>query len=163
MGRSILVVISLLFVTACAGSAPMPAAPTPTAAATPTSMSGTWVGTSADSSGLENQTWALAQNGSAMTGTMNISDTSRSMAGNGSIQGIISGSSMSFHMTVPTGGFNDTMSSCSMLADGQGQMSPDGHTMTGTYTGSMSGMMSGMMSTTSCGGAMNSGQFTMTR
>jgi hypothetical protein len=50
-----------------------------------------------------------------------------------------------------------------MLVDGQGQMSDDGHTMTGTYSGNMSGMMSGMMSTVSCGGAMNSGQFTLTR
>jgi hypothetical protein len=163
MRRSILVVISLMFVSACAGSASLPAAPTPTAAATLTSLSGTWIGTSADSTGRENMTWALTQNGSAMTGTMNISDTSRSMMGNGSMQGTVSGSSVSFHMTVPGGGFSGTMLSCSMLVDGQGQMSDDGHTMTGTYSGNMSGMMSGMMSTVSCGGAMNGGQFTLTR
>ncbi len=163
MRRSVLVVFSLVFVSACAGSASMPAAPTPTPTATLTSLSGTWVGTSADSTGRESMTWSLSQNGNAMTGTMNISDTGRSMTGNGSMQGTISGSSVSFHMTVPSGGFSGTMSSCSMLVDGQGQMSDDGHTMTGTYSGNMSGMMSGMMSTVSCGGAMNSGQFTLTR
>ena len=163
MRRSILVVVSLMFVTACAGTASLPAAPTPTAVATLTSLSGTWIGMSADTTGRENMTWALTQNGSAMTGTLNISDTSRSMTGNGSMQGTVSGSTVSFHMTVPSGGFSGTMSSCSMLVDGQGQMSDDGHTMTGTYSGNMSGMMSGMMSTVSCGGAMNSGQFTLTR
>ena len=30
------------------------------------------------------------------------------------MQGAISGSTMTFHMTVPNGGFNGTMSSCSM-------------------------------------------------
>lgn len=163
MRRSVLVVFSLMFVTACAGSASMPAAPTPTVAAALTSLSGTWIGTSADTTGRENMTWALTQNGNAMIGTMNISDTSRSMMGNGSMQGTLSGSTVSFRMTVPSGGFNGTMSSCSMLVDGQGQMSDDGHTMTGTYSGNMSGMMSGMMSTVSCGGAMNGGQFTLTR
>ena len=163
MRRSILVVFSLMFVTACAGSASVPTAPAPAAAAANTNASGTWIGTSADSTGRENMTWALTQNGNAITGTMNIGDTSRSMMGNGSMQGTISGSTVSFRMTVPIGGFSSTMSSCSMLVDGQGQMSDDGHTMTGTYAGNMSGMMSGMMSTVSCGGAMNSGQFTLTR
>jgi hypothetical protein len=164
MRSSILVVFSLMFVTACTGSASVPTAPTPTTAATLTSLSGTWIGTSADTTGRENMTWVVTQNRNAMTGTMNISDTSRSMMGNGSMQGTISGSTVSFHMTVPSGGFSGMMSSCSMSVDGQGQMSDDGHTMTGTYSGDMSGMMSGMMSSTqSCGGAMNSGQFTLTR
>ncbi|MCX6545787.1 MAG: hypothetical protein NTV05_15415 [Acidobacteria bacterium] len=166
MRRYALVALSLMFTTACAGSAATPTAPTAltqTPAAPLTSLSGTWIGTSADTTGRESMTWALTQNGNSMTGTMNISDTSRSMMGNGSMQGAISGSTVSFHMTVPSGGFSGTMSSCSMLVDGQGQMSDDGHALTGTYSGSMSGMMSGMMSTVSCGGAMNSGQFTLTR
>jgi hypothetical protein len=36
------------------------------------------------------------------------------MMGTGSMQGAISGSTMTFHMTVPNGGFNGMMSSCSM-------------------------------------------------
>lgn len=54
---------------------------------------------------------------------------------------------------------------CSMGMDGQGTMSDDGHTMTGTYLGNMAGMMSGgmMNQTQSCGSAMNNGQFTLTR
>jgi len=74
-----------------------------------------------------------------MTGTMNFSDTGRNIMGNGSMQGTINGSSVTFHMSVPNGGFTGTMSSCSMGVDGQATMSDDGHTMTGTYSGSMSG------------------------
>jgi hypothetical protein len=82
------------------------------------------------------------------------------MMGNGSMQGTISGSTVTFHMAVPNGGFGGMMSSCSMGMDGQATMSQDGHTMTGTYSGNMSGMMSQMQS---CGGTMNNGQFTLTR
>jgi len=79
------------------------------------------------------------------------------------MQGTINGSTMTFHMAVPSGGFSNMMASCSLGMDGQATMSNDGHTMTGTYLGNMSGMMSGMMSTVSCGGAMGNGQFTLTR
>jgi hypothetical protein len=105
-------------------------------------------------------TWTLAQNGNAMTGTMNISDGGRSMMGSGPMQGTISGSTVTFHVAVPNSGFSGMMSSCSMSVDGQAQMSDDGHTMTGTYSGNMSGMMSSMQS---CGAAMNNGRFTLTR
>jgi hypothetical protein len=108
-------------------------------------------------------TWTLTQNANAMTGSMNISDTGRSMMGNGTMQGTVNGSTMTFHMTVPSGSFSGMMSTCTMGLDGQATMSSDGHTMIGTYSGSMSGMMSGGMMGQSCGGAMNNGQFTMTR
>jgi hypothetical protein len=163
MRNSVLVAISLMIVSACAGSASSPAAPSATMAATVTNLSGSWTGTSVDSTGRETMAWIVNQTGNAMSGTMSIADSNRNMMGSGSMQGTVSGSTVVFHMTVPAGGFNGTMSPCSMLVDGQGQMSADGHTMTGTYAGNMSGMMSGMMSSTSCGGAMSSGQFTMTR
>ncbi|HEY3381611.1 MAG TPA: hypothetical protein VGK32_07575 [Vicinamibacterales bacterium] len=163
MRTSFLVVISLLTVVACGGTTSSPATPTPTSPATFTSLSGTWTGTSSDTSGQDKLTWTLTQNGNAMAGTMNIADTGRSMMGNGSMQGTVNGSTMTFHMTVPNGGFNGMMSSCSMGVDGQATMSSDGHTMTGTYSGAMSGMMSGGMMNQSCGGAMNNGQFTLTR
>jgi len=104
--------------------------------------------------------WSVTQNASAMTGTMSFSDTARFMMGSGSMQGTINGSTVTFHMAVPNGGFGGMMSPCSMSADGQAQMSADGHTMTGTYSGNMSGMMSSMAS---CGGAMSNGHFTLTR
>ena len=160
MRTSVFVVFSLLTVSACGGSTSSPAAPTPAPTATGASLSGTWTGSASDTSGQENMTWTLGQSGNAMTGTMIISDTGRSMMGTGSMQGTISGSTMTFHMAVPNGGFSGIMSSCSMSLDGQAQMSDDGRTMTGTYSGSISGMMSSMQS---CGGAMNNGRLTLTR
>jgi hypothetical protein len=76
------------------------------------------------------------------------------------MQGTISGSTVTFHMAVPNGGFSGMMSSCVMGIDGQATISDDARTMTGTSSGNMSGMMSSMQS---CGGAMNNGQFTLTR
>ncbi len=107
--------------------------------------------------------WTVTQNGSGLTGTMGMSDTTRSMMGNGTMTGTVNGNTVTFHMSVPTGGFSGMMSSCSMGLDGQATMSTDGHTMTGTYAGNMSGMMSGGMMGQACGGAMNNGQFTLTR
>ncbi|MGE5361642.1 MAG: hypothetical protein ACM3NQ_21715 [Bacteroidales bacterium] len=126
-------------------------------------MTGTWSGSSTDTTGQETMIWTVAQNGTSMTGTMNLSDTGRGMMGNGAMTGTVNGSTVTFHMQVPTGGFSGAMSPCSMGMDGQATVSADGHTMTGTYSGSMSGMMAGGMMNQSCGGAMNSGRFTLTR
>jgi hypothetical protein len=150
-----------LVASGCGGSS-SPVSPS-ASSANPSTMTGVWSGTSADSTGQEKMGWTVTQNGNTMTGTMNFSDTGRNMMGNGSMQGTINGSSVTFHMSVPNGGFTGTMSSCSMGVDGQATMSNDGHTMTGTYSGSMSGMMSGGMMNQSCGGAMNNGTLTLTR
>lgn len=156
-------ILAGVLVSACGTSSSSPAGPStgvPTSAA---SVTGTWAGASSDSSGSNKMTWVVTQTGSGMTGTMTISDTGRSMMGSGTMTGTMNGSTLSFHMTVPAGGFGGQMSPCSMGVDGQGTMSVDGHTMTGTYSGTMSGMMSGGMMGQSCGSAMSNGQFTMTR
>ena len=153
------VLISVL-AAACGGSSSSPVSPSPS----PSSVTGSWTGTSSDSTGQEKLVWNVTQTGNTMTGTMSFSDTGRSMMGSGSMQGTINGSTVSFHMAVPNGGFSGMMSSCAMSVDGQATMSDDGHTMTGTYSGNMSGMMSGGgMMNQSCGGAMTSGKFTLTR
>ncbi len=126
-------------------------------------MTGTWSGSSADSTGQDTMTWTITQGGTSVTGTTNISDTGRGMMGTGSMHGTVNGRTMTFHMDVGSGGFSGMMSSCSMAMDGQATMSEDGHTMTGTYGGNMSGMMSGSMANHTCGGPMNNGQFTLTR
>jgi hypothetical protein len=152
------VVFSLPLTIACSGGMSAPATPvTPTPV---TTLSGTWTGTSSDASGQEIMTWGLSQNGNAVSGTLSISDAGRGMMGNGSMQGTMTGSTMTFHMAVPNGGFGGMMAPCAMGLDGQATLSDDGHTMTGTYSGSMSGMMSSMQS---CGGPMNGGHFTLTR
>ncbi len=159
-----------LFVTivaaACGSSVSAPTSPSQMPSGSLSAMTGTWSGRSSDTTGSENMTWTVNENGSTVTASTNVSDTARNMMGNGTMQGTVNGRTMTFHMSVPNGGFSGMMSSCSMSIDGQAVMSDDGHTMTGTYTGTMAGMMSqasGMMSQTSCGGAMSNGQFTLNR
>jgi hypothetical protein len=142
--------------TACGSSSPV-------SPSTATTVSGTWTGSSHDTSGQETISWTVSQAGNTLSGTVGMSDTTRSMMGSGTMTGTVSGNTVTFRMTVPTGGFNGFMSSCSMMVDGQATMSSDGHTMTGSYSGNMSGMMSGSMMNQSCGGAMQNGQFTLTR
>jgi hypothetical protein len=121
---------------------------------------GRWSGTTSDSAGNAAGVWALAQNGTALTGTTQINDSTRSMAGDGTIRGTVNGKSISFHMEVPTGGFAGAMATCSMVIDGEGTMSADGGKITGSYTGSLAGMIGPQRS---CGGALGRGTFSMAR
>ncbi len=158
-----LALLAALLASACGGSS-SPAAPSaPPSTGNVSSMTGSWTGTSADSTGPEKMSWTVNQDGSTMTGTMSLADTGRGMMGNGTMRGTVNGGTVSFHMDVPDGGFSGMMSSCSMSVDGQATLSSDGHTMTGTYSGSMSGMMSGGMMGRPCGGTMSNGHFTLTR
>jgi hypothetical protein len=154
-----------LLTTACGSSTSSPVSPSSGPPPSQASMTGSWSGSSADSTGQESMTWAVTQAGTSVTGTMSFSDTGRGMMGNGSMTGTVNGGTVTFHMNVPTGGFSGAMSPCSMGMDGQATMSADGRTMTGTYSGNMSGMMAGgmMNGTQPCGAAMNNGQFTLTR
>lgn len=154
-------VLFSVLASAC-GSSSSPASPS-SSSTNLTVMTGSWTGTSADSTGGEKMTWTVTQDGPSMTGTMNFSDSGRGMMGNGTMRGTVNGRTVTFHMDIANGGFGGMMSSCSMSMDGQATMSDDGHTMTGTYSGSMSGMMSGGMMNQSCGGAMSNGHFTLTR
>ncbi len=130
-----------------------------------TTMTGTWTGTSTDSTGQDSLSWTVAQSGANLTGTTSVSDSAIGMMGSGTMNGTVNGQALTFHMAVPSGGFSGAMASCSMGVDGQATMSADGRTMTGTYSGAMSGMMPGGMmgQMQSCGGAMTNGQFTLTR
>ncbi len=150
-------------VSACGSNAASPLRPSATTPTALSSLTGTWAGSSADATGSAQMTWTVTENGTGVNGSMNLSNTGRGMMGAGSMQGTVSGQTVTFHMDVPTGGFTGTMSSCTMTADGQGTVSADGHTMTGTYSGTLSGMMSGGMMNQSCGGSMANGQFTLTR
>ena len=154
-------------VAACGGHASSPASPSSTPTLSLNAVTGTWSGTSSDSVGQNALTWRATQNGNVVTATANLTDTGRGMTGDGTMQGTMSGRMMTFHMVVPNGGFGGMMASCWMSVDGRAEISPDGHTMTGTYAGNMAGMMSQWMGTMwqerPCGGPMNDGRFTLTR
>ena len=148
-----------LGVASCAGgsTAQGTTAPTPVTAA---NLTGTWSGSSSDTSGQGTMTWTITQNSNALAGTMGVSDTARGMMGSGTIRGTVDGRTVAVHMEVPTGGFTAMMSGCAMALDGQATISDDGHTMTGTYDGHMSGMMSQMET---CGSQLGDGHFTLSR
>ncbi len=149
----------------CSGMSSSMMSPSPTSPTNLTTMTGTWAGTSTDSTGQDSLSWVVTQTGASVSGTMNVSDSAIGMMGAGTMSGTVNGQTVAFHMAVPSGGFSGAMSACSMGLDGQATMSADGHTMTGTYSGTMSGMMPGGMmgQMQPCGGAMNNGQFTLTR
>ena len=160
VGLSVLLAVTAA---ACGGSASSPVSPSPTPS-TPVSVVGAWSGTSTDSVRSEQMGLNLTQVGTSVTGTMTFADAGRGMMGNGTMQGTMNGSAVTFHMAVPAGGFSGSMSPCSMGIDATATISADGMTMTGTYSGQLSGMMPGMMSQMqTCGGTMTNGRFTLTR
>ena len=165
MRLSALLVFASLWVSACGRGAPASAVSPSPVSGSALVLSGTWSGTSSDSAGSQLLGCALTQSGNAVTGTTSISDTKRTMMGSGTMQGTMTGTGLTFHLSVPSGGFSGMMGPCSMGLDASAAVSADGRTMTGTYSGTMSGTMSsGMMSQMqACGGPMNNGHFTLTR
>ena len=121
---------------------------------------GRWSGTTSDSAGSAAGVWALTQNGTSLSGTTQVNDSTRNMAGDGTIRGVVNGKTITFHMEVPAGGFAGAMATCSMVIDGEGTMSDDGGKITGSYTGSLAGMIGPQRS---CGGALGRGTFSMAR
>lgn len=157
------IVLAGLLTSACGGSSSSPTSPSMVTTPSSSSMTGTWTGTSMDSTGQAKDVWTVSQVGTGLTGTMKMSDDTRSMMGNGTMRGTVNGRAFSFHIEMPSGSFTGMMAACSMVMDGDGMMSDDGHTMTGTYSGTLAGMMGMMGSSQSCGGAMSNGTFTATR
>jgi hypothetical protein len=151
-------VVLASFAAACGGNTSM----SPSAATAPMSVAGSWAGIGSDSSSsmgagsmmgqadMGTMTWQLAQNGSAVTGSMSFSGSGMQGRMPGSFQGTMSGDDMTFTMDMATGSMMS--SGCSSRATGTAHVTGTTMTMTGTYTGS-----------NSCSGAFTSGQMTMNR
>jgi len=167
---SVILAFGVVFA-ACGGSTSMPTSPTsvPSLPSSPTgtsTVSGTWVGSAADSSGttmgmsmgsmgmgmpggsMGNMTWQMTQTGSTFTGTVSFAN----YHGNSPMQvsGTMNGKTGTFTMTMPTGTM--PMSGCSGQATGTFDMDDMMVKMTGSYTGS-----------TTCTGPFDHGQMTMIR
>jgi hypothetical protein len=93
-------------------------------------------------------TWQLTQSGSSFSGTMTMTDTSTNVTGRGTVSGSVSGSSVQFSVSVLAGGFDSPYNTCSASVSGTASISSS--SMTGTYDGS-----------SSCTGAISSGQLTL--
>lgn len=95
-------------------------------------------------------TWQLTQSGTSVSGTMTMTDTSTKVTGRGTVSGTISGSSLQFSVSVLPGGFDSPYNTCSASVEGNATISSS--SLTGTYGGS-----------SSCSGAITSGQLTLNK
>ncbi len=143
--------VAALTATACGGSTSSPTSP-----GVSTSMTGTWLGSSADSTGsmmgaglsasmMGNTTWNITQTGSAFSGTMQFPGY---QGGTMAVSGIMTGNTGTFTMTIPAGSM--MTGGCSATATGTFDMDDMRTQMHGTYTG-----------TNSCSGPFNSGQMSL--
>jgi hypothetical protein len=120
------VVISALTIGGCGGSS---SAPSPTT--TTTNIAGIWTGTFLDNLLGPNQTtWSVQQSGSSMTGSFAVQ--APAATGQGTIQGSISGSSLSVTGTIRAGGYPSPFQNCTQTATGTLQI--QGSRMSGPYT-----------------------------
>jgi len=129
------------------GSSPTEPSAPPSASA---SLTGTWSGSASDSSGPGQMTWQITQSGTSVSGTMTMTDTSTKVTGRGTISGTVSGSSLQFTVSVLAGGFDNPYNACSANVAGNATISTS--SLSGTYDGS-----------SSCSGAITSGQLTLNK
>lgn len=94
--------------------------------------------------------WTVTQSGSSFSGTVSLTDVSSGVSGAGPLSGTMSGTTLSFTMSIPAGGFGEPYASCSANASGQGTVT--GSSISATYTGS-----------SSCSGAIAGGIITLSR
>lgn len=138
---------------ACSGSSTSPTGPSGQ------TMSGSWIGSTADSSGsmmgagltsaqMTNAQWMVTQNGISFSGTMQF--PGYMMGRTMTVTGTMSGHSGRFTMTIPAGSM--MMTGCTATASGTFDMDDMMTQMHGTYTGM-----------NSCSGPFDHGQMSFHR
>jgi hypothetical protein len=147
---------------ACGSQQAPPAAPstaTPGSSAPPelTSLTGTWSGSGADSYSPERVKWVLAQSGSNVTGTAELtpmdpadgSCASCHKLRKGTVSGTLNGATLTLRMNFPAGGDVPTPV---CVTDLTGTASLTGNQLAGIYSG-----------TDSCEGLFANGQLSLTK
>ena len=110
--------------------APPPPPPPPPP---PIDLVGTWRGTGVDSMGTINLSWALAQTGSNVSGTVQMQAVAAAGSCNschrnksGTFSGTISGTTLALTMAFPTGGAGDPTPACSATLTGTASIGATG-------------------------------------
>lgn len=117
--------------------------------ATPLQVAGSWAGTATDSSGPGQISWVITQSGTSFSGTVKVIDTGSGIRMTGTVSGTVSGSTLSFGISVPPGGINDVRwAHCSVSMTGTASVS--GSSLSGNYSG-----------TNSCSGGVSYGTLTL--
>lgn len=154
MRLAVLAIVLAGFTTvACSGSTTSPTRPSGQ------TMSGSWVGSTSDSSGsmmgagltsaqMNSAQWMVTQNGASFSGTMQF--PGYRMGGTMTVTGTMNGHTGTFTMTMPSGSM--MMAGCSATASGSFDMDDMVTQMHGTYSG-----------TNSCTGAFDHGQMSFHR
>ena len=144
------VLLAALAASACGASSP--------ASPSVSTMTGTWVGTSADSSGsmmgaglsgtmMAGTSWTITQTGETFTGTMQFAGY---QGGTMTVAGTMTGRTGTFTMTMPSGTM--MMGACTATATGTFEMDDMMTTLHATYAG-----------TNTCTGRFTDGQMSMHR
>lgn len=152
MRLALLAILLAGFTIACSGSSTSPTGPSGQ------TMSGSWIGSTADSSGsmmgagltsaqMTNAQWMVTQNGTSFSGTMQF--PGYMMGQTMTVTGTMSGHSGRFTMTIPAGSM---MTGCTATASGTFDMDDMMTQMHGTYTGM-----------NSCSGPFDHGQMSFHR
>jgi hypothetical protein len=151
IARSLVVPVFMLSVVACGGGSSGATSPTaPTPASPSVNIAGAWGGTAKDSSGPGRMTWQLSQSGSAISGTMTMSDDVTQITGQGTVSGTLAGSTLQFSIAIPAGGFSGGDNACSLSVSGSASATVS--TLSGTFTGS-----------NTCGVSVTGGELTMSK
>jgi hypothetical protein len=93
----------------------------------------------------------VRQSGTSVTGTLTLRDTRSGIAGQGTVSGSLTGSTLSFTMSIPAGGFPSPYSSCTATLSGTAN-NVTSAAIAGSYSGN-----------NSCGGAVTGGTLSLTK
>ena len=95
-------------------------------------------------------TWQLTQSDSSFSGTLTMTDGGTGVTGRGTVSGSVSGNSIQFSLSIPSGGFDSPYAICTATASGSGSASSSA--ISGSYSGS-----------SSCTGTIASGQINLNK
>jgi hypothetical protein len=98
-------------------------------------VAGTWNGNLPTLLGTARVTWALTQTGTAVSGTASVVDATAQPVFSGPLSGSVSGSTLTYNVTIPAGGV-PVVPSCTGRIDGT--MAVNGSSMSGAFTGTSS-------------------------
>ena len=139
---SLLILASLLGLTACDDSSPTAADPSPA------DVTGSWIGTGTDSAAVRAIGFLFAQNGADVVGPALVSISGARCEG--AVVGTVAGTTLTFSVVVNAGDCEAPSASCTLSMTGTAMV--EGQTMTGSYTGD-----------SSCAGSLRDGVLALTR
>jgi hypothetical protein len=113
------------------------------------SLNGTYAGTASDNTGPGTLSWVLTQSGSKITGSVTLG--AGNITGHGTVSGTLSGSTLTFTISIPAGGLPFPYASCVIAVSGTAN-NVTSSSINGTYSGN-----------NSCTGSVSGGTFNLVR